>query len=173
MIKTLDIAWLAGLLEGEGSFGITNGSPWIQFQSTDKDVVQRAALILSFEFRDNQYKPRGPAYYKPVWGLSLHGIRAIAWMMTLFVLLGERRQSKVREVIEAWKASKAMPRASRGTRLMATCHPDKPRAAHGLCRTCWMREYRKTTGRTGTYYRKRAEEAAAAAEPSLFDCSET
>src|SRR5262245_34520344 len=128
MVKTLDIAWLAGILEGEASFSLRNGSPKIQMQSTDKDVVERIAGIFGVPFHDSPCKPCGPDHYKLVWGISVHGTRAISWMMTLFVLLGERRQAKVREVIETWKASKSTPRKSHSDPpIMAQCHPNKPR----------------------------------------------
>ena len=44
-----DIAWLAGLLDGEGSFSvIANGSaPGIKLGMKDKDIVERAALLMS------------------------------------------------------------------------------------------------------------------------------
>ena len=159
MIRTLDIAWIAGLLEGEGSFSILKGSPIVQMQSTDRDVIERAAGILGIKFHDTPCKPRGPDYYKPVWKIALSGTRAIAWMMTIYQFLGERRQEKVRGIIEQWKSAKSTPRGWRGTRLMAMCHPDRVRCGNGLCRPCYMQKYRKRTGKNGNYYRLRAEEA--------------
>ncbi len=162
MLTVREIAWLAGLLEGEGSFHIKDGCAHLQMQSTDKDVIRRATEVLSTKFHDSPCKPRGKDTYKPVWRLAVHGTRAISWMMTLYSLMGERRQTKIREVLDQWKASKAMPRAPRGRRFMAICHPDRPRQGNGLCNACWMREYRKRTGKNGTYYRHRAAAEAAA-----------
>jgi len=40
-----DIAWLAGLLEGEGSFSIKNVSAEISIAMSDKDILDRAAQL--------------------------------------------------------------------------------------------------------------------------------
>lgn len=156
MRSTLDLAWLGGLLEGEAAFMMKNGSPKIGLQMTDKDVIERAAKLLGVPVGAYSRKPKGKASYLPVWHLAVHGTNAICWMMTLFTFLGERRRAKVTSIIEQWKASKAAPRAPRGTRLMAVCHPDRPRRGNLLCGTCWMREWRRRTGRNGSYYRKKA-----------------
>lgn len=78
-------------------------------------------------------------------------------MMTLYSLMGERRQAKIREILEHWKAHRMAPRSSKGNRLPAICHPDKLRTGNLLCRACWMRDYRKRTGKNGSYYRKRQQ----------------
>lgn len=158
MIAVKELAWLGGLLEGEGSFGIKNGSPRIQLAMTDKDVVDRAAKIFGVPVEHSVPRKDG---YKQVWRVCLNGTRAIMWMMTLLVLFGERRREKITEVIETWKASKAAPRAPRGQRYMAVCHPDRPRQGDLLCNTCWMRRWRAETGRNGTYYRNQAKQKMA------------
>lgn len=139
-LSTLNIAWVAGIVEGEGSFHIKNGCPYIQVQMTDKDVVERLRGYMGATERKPWRRKDG---HKVVYSCCLTGVKAIQWMMTLYVLMGERRKAKIAEIIKAWKSSKAAPRASRGTRLMAICHPDRPRTGGMLCRTCYMREYRK------------------------------
>jgi hypothetical protein len=140
MISTIDIAWLGGLLEGEGSFNWTS-SPHIQIQSTDFDVVQHAGDLLGV-IPQAEWRPKGKPSYKPVRGAHLHGARAAAWMMTIYPFMGERRQAKIREVLIRWNNAPDMPRAPRGQRWMATCHPDKPRSGNGLCNSCHMRQWR-------------------------------
>jgi hypothetical protein len=142
MKNILDIAWLAGLLEGEGSFVFkgSRATPCISLQTTDRDVLLRAAGIMEVK-EQNFWRPGGKASYKPVYTCRAHGTRAISWMMTIYSLMGERRQEKIREIIVQWTAQPRMPRASRGQRLMATCHPDRPRCADLLCRQCWSRTY--------------------------------
>ncbi len=46
MMSLKDLAWLGGLLEGEGCFMIPKGSPRIALAMSDKDVVQRAARLM-------------------------------------------------------------------------------------------------------------------------------
>ena len=110
---------------------------------TDADIVARAAGLLGTKVDNYQYKPKGKPTYKPVFYARVHGIRAIQWMMTLYPMMGERRRVKIRSIVMAWRESKAMPHASRGTRLMATCHPTRVRCGFGLCRKCYMDKYRR------------------------------
>lgn len=161
MLTTKELAWLGGLLEGEASFMVRNGCPKIALQMTDLDVMERAAALLGVPVGRYSRQPKGKASYLPVWHLAVHGTKAVSWMMTLFQFFGQRRQKKISEVLSGWISSKAAPRASRGTRLMAVCHPDRPRKGDMLCGTCWMRRWRQQTGRTGTYYRAKAREKAA------------
>jgi hypothetical protein len=160
---TKELAWLGGLLEGEASFMIKNGCPKIALQMTDRDTMDRVARILDVPVGAYSRQPKGKATYKPVWHLAVHGVRAISWMMTLYQFFGERRQEKIRYVLGLWRDSKAAPRASRWTRLMAVCHPDQPRKGDMLCSTCWMRRWRlQNPGRNGTYYRRRKAEMVCA-----------
>ena len=141
MPTTHEIAWLAGLLEGEGSFGYYNGCPTIQVQMCDRDVVARAASVLGVSLRA-EYKPRGRDTYKPVSGCVATGQRAVSWMMTLYALLGERRRTKVRDILTLWHASKRLPRIARNVHRMARCHPDRYVAGHWLCKECYAAQYR-------------------------------
>ena len=59
-------AWLAGLLEGEGSFMMTKNCPSIAFQITDKDIAERVAKVLDVVLR-SPWKPKGKPTYKQVW----------------------------------------------------------------------------------------------------------
>lgn len=111
MIPTVTIGVVAGYLEGEGSF-ITIRSPRrpnvveprIAFQTTDGDVARRIAATL------NRSRPRGPR--PPRWGYGkkpwfqviCRGSQAVAWMMTIYPLMGERRQARIRAVLSEWRA---------------------------------------------------------------------
>jgi hypothetical protein len=137
-----NIAWLGGLLEGEGYFTIKNGCPMIRLAMTDVDVIDRAAAVLGVARRDYTYVPKGKASYKRVHSCGVSGIRALGWMMTLYLFLGERRRSAVRDVIDQWKASRFNLHASHGSRMTANCHPERNRCANGLCRNCYMQQWR-------------------------------
>lgn len=141
MAATKDIAWIAGLFEGEGSFGNRNGSsPGMYLQMTDRDVVERAAKILGVDVQ-RPYKPRGKATYKQVYGLAVCGSHAIGWMQTIWILMGRRRRERIRQIVKEWAAKPGPARARRGEITMATCHPDRRVRAKGLCVRCYQNQF--------------------------------
>jgi hypothetical protein len=100
-----DIAWLAGLLEGEGCFSRRGNCITIQVYMTDLDVVERAATMLgapSVGRRVDPLRPNDlPCYYCTVSGPS-----AAAWMMTLYCLMGDRRKARIRELLAIFKKAR-------------------------------------------------------------------
>ena len=132
-MKLTDIAWLAGLLEGEGCFHLDKKIyPLIVLQMTDEDVVTRAAFMMKVKINRS----------RNLYSARTFGVHAIMWMMTLYPFLGKRRREKVTSIIKFWRECK-YTQAPNNVRLMATCHPD--RLAYGsnqLCKVCHVREYK-------------------------------
>jgi len=97
----IQIAWLAGLLEGEGCFRFDKrNSPKIQLQMTDEDVVKRVARMLSVNARAEPW--RGSRYgSKTMWRVDVFGDKAIEIMHLILPFMGERRFSKIESVINA------------------------------------------------------------------------
>lgn len=106
MLMLHELTWIAGLLEGEGSFGIRNNrskrwTPVIQIKMTDKDVIDKLGELIN-------RKTRGPYNYssnfttsrKDVYMMDLVGPPAIKLMLALLPHMGERRAGKIREVVE-------------------------------------------------------------------------
>ncbi len=135
------LAWLAGILEGEASFMLCGKTLMIGIQMTDKDVIEKVSAILGIAVRA-PWKPRRKETYKLVYSCSISSFRAAVWMATVFPYMGERRREKIRTILPAWK-SVARPKSLKGHPLPATCHPERPRCAFGLCRPCHMKQYRK------------------------------
>jgi hypothetical protein len=142
-MRTLDIAWLGGLLEGEGYFTSRNGSPSFKIDMTDVDTLTKAADL--FRVKTNgPRQPKGKPTYRPIWSCSVHGYRAVGWMMTVYQFLGARRQEAVRAAIRKWNSAPGFARKVRGAdgkALPALCHPDRPRHARQLCRQCYGQKY--------------------------------
>lgn len=133
MIKRDDIMWLAGLLEGEGCFMLNEKRyPAICLGMTDEDVVVRAANMMGCRVYRN----------RNMYIAQINGSCAIAWMMMLYPILGKRRREKIVEVVKLWK-DVVYSRAPRGTRSMATCHPDRVVHGLGMCSSCYMVWYKK------------------------------
>ena len=115
MIQTKDIAWLAGFLEGEGTFGRYRNCLTIRAESTDKDVIHRVAKLLDVPVYASTYTSDKNIKWKPTWRFSIHGNRAAGWMMTLYPLLGERRKDKIREIIVVLRKAETITRKPRLT----------------------------------------------------------
>jgi hypothetical protein len=105
MASDEEVAWAAGLFEGEGSIYIqrkktTNGSTWeyahLKLGMTDEDVVQRFRDIVGVGSVSpaRLRPPRKPMYYWACNGRS--NFRLVAEMLRPW--LGERRLAKLAEV---------------------------------------------------------------------------
>ncbi len=106
MIGIKDLYWLSGLIEGEGCFSLkdNHGIPAIRFsiKMTDKDVVYKAHNTLKLGY---VYGPIITIHRKDCWDYIIHRQSDVAaLMMTLYPLMGERRQKKIRELLAIWKS---------------------------------------------------------------------
>lgn len=114
-----ELYWLAGLLEGEGCFTFGNLSqsgsgfrhPALVLDMTDKDTMEKAAAM----FGTSVYTLHTPTMKKnngkPSFRTQVTGTRAVAWMMTLYPLMGSRRQERIREILHSWRESPAKARS--------------------------------------------------------------
>lgn len=100
-----EIAWVAGLMEGEGSFIATKyGSPFMTIQMNDKDVLEKLLTILGTAKLYGPYRHRrGENYDTPHYRVTAYSTAAIEWMMTIWPLMGTRRRAKIKGIIGAWK----------------------------------------------------------------------
>lgn len=109
-MEPLELAWLAGYLEGEGCFrmgigGVRTGStrllgptgtPTIKVAATDHDVVLKAAVLMGCDAKNaNRQTVAG----KPVFTAEICGDRALALMRLLLPHMCQRRRAKILEVI--------------------------------------------------------------------------
>ena len=89
-----DLYWLAGLLEGEGSFTQLSkepGVPVISLGMTDEDIVARAANLMKVSYHTIPL-PSGKSRYQ----FMIKGRpRAGRIMSTLYPLMGERRKTQI------------------------------------------------------------------------------
>ncbi len=105
-VSEKDLYWLAGLLEGEGSFlkapPSKSNKISIQLEMTDKDVVERAAKIL----QTSVYTPKIRNDYKQTYKVNISFNRAAEWMKLLFPLMGARRQQRIEECLKEYNPLK-------------------------------------------------------------------
>jgi DNA-binding CsgD family transcriptional regulator len=99
-VTPIDIAWLAGLVEGEGNISINGRSFTIRVKMGDHDIVERAAALLGGRL----YPIRAPrAGRKAMWLTQIKGATAAGWAMTLYPWLGLRRRQQVRDALAHWR----------------------------------------------------------------------
>ena len=115
-LKETDIAWIAGLLEGEGYFGIDNRSkdryevsntppsPFIKISMVDEDIIERLSKLLDKSY----FSPTR----KTVTGKQVYTLHLGEKEKVLFVLqkilpyMGARRGERIKESIshlQTWK----------------------------------------------------------------------
>ena len=99
--KALDLAWLAGLFEGEGSVSINGKSLTVRIKMTDEDVVMRAAAVMGAKIYSAP-TPKKTAR-KPTWIAQAKGSIAAGVIMTLYPWLGIRRREQARRALATWK----------------------------------------------------------------------
>jgi hypothetical protein len=100
-----ELAWFAGLMEGEGTIGLgKNGKTWYPFlkiMMTDEDVVAKAAAIWDRPCI-GPYKIGKPDQgYKDAWATQAVSWEAAAsWAARISPWLGQRRLAAVANVLE-------------------------------------------------------------------------
>lgn len=92
------IVWLAGLLEGEGSFDLHRGRyPRIRLAMTDRDIVDRAAAIMGTTVRLSLHAGRN----LPTWHTEIQGPRAAEIMSAILPYMGSRRSERIAAALAA------------------------------------------------------------------------
>jgi hypothetical protein len=143
-----NLAWLAGFLEGEGSFGCyanSKGPLFIQIacQTTDEDVAQRVAGYLGVS-ANGPYTRKGRNDRKPYFCINLSGYGAPGMMLRLHSHMGQRRQQEIAAALDRWNAR---PKKIREMRLPPTCHPERKHYSRGLCSRCHYKAFHHEIGK--------------------------
>lgn len=113
LIPEIEIAWLAGLLESEGSFVLPTPSsprqPGILLCMTDEDVVQKVAAILQINYI---YLQKRKENWLPAYRIQLKGTRAVAVMRRVRPYMGLRRGAKIDQIIADYESKPKLRRLS-------------------------------------------------------------
>ena len=98
-----DLAWLAGWLEGEGSFLAPPPSsprrPRVSSGTVDKDVAEKAGSLVGVTpqfYFPARARRQG---WSPLWRLLVAGSKARALMRAVFNLCGERRRKQIQRAL--------------------------------------------------------------------------
>ena len=125
----MDLGWLSGILEGEGSFGLTTYRtklsrlryPLIQLAMTDRDIVERVATHWGHKTISIRQDSR-KVTYKPIFRVSQSGVPALVTMLEVFPWMGLRRRQKIESVLSTWEHTFSRPpgRPKKGTPCQMT-----------------------------------------------------
>lgn len=113
-MSVVEFHWLAGWLEGEGSFLAPPPSdlrrPRISAKARDKDVMAKVGRLLAVKpIPDRSGELRNPTW-STLWRVLLQGSRASRLMLALEPMMGRRRQTQIRRAITATtRATKTVP----------------------------------------------------------------
>lgn len=102
-----DVAWVAGIIEGEGTIDSANGLVRVRVAMTDLDILQRLATITGVGRINGPYsnERNDSSIRKPIycWKVARQD-DATALLMTIFPFLGDRRSAKAAETLAMWRA---------------------------------------------------------------------
>jgi hypothetical protein len=108
LLKLTDIYWLAGIIEGEGYFGIRHTKyPYIQVRMTDLDVIERVNEFFKAKIWTS---PPTDVDYKTSYCVRSSHKTSVALIMTIYILLGTRRKKQAKCVLNMWRNSKSLLR---------------------------------------------------------------
>jgi len=106
-LDELTLHWLAGLLEGEGSFCVglpsNPGAPFIHVNMADEDVIAKLGGIFEVHYHvscPKRYREKG---WRQAFSVRLTGKRAVELMTLLRPLMGQRRQRQLDRAIADYK----------------------------------------------------------------------
>lgn len=104
-ITMRDWGWVAGFIEGEGSFSISGVNPRVSVTQVELEPLEKLV-----GFFGGKIYPKKPAGYgkKQCYVWVLAGEHGIALMMTIYPLMCVRRQGQIRACIVSWKSRASM-----------------------------------------------------------------
>jgi len=107
-ISEVDLAWLAGLLEGEGCFSTPSpGAPCrIYIQMTDQDVMEKVGRLVNRRVGRNHPPSHRDRGWKPTYRVVINGRPARTWMLRLYPFMGARRREKIDQILQNFDHNK-------------------------------------------------------------------
>ncbi len=137
MVAVKEIAWLAGILEGEGCFQYRK-TPVIKVKMTDLDTIERVSILLECKSIHHEKRILG---CKQAYVATVSGYKAAQWMMTVLPIMGLRRSDKIIECLAKWKNSPL-----RGSPYIYPCghlRTEENTRIHGRYKTCKSCNHKK------------------------------
>lgn len=102
MLKTNDLHWVAGFLEGEGSFTKCGSAITISAVQVNVEPIDKLHNLFDGYKRTyyrKEIKTNNGRYHR--W--EVYGRNAASLMMTLYPMLSEKRKNRIKELLAIWK----------------------------------------------------------------------
>lgn len=104
-MKGVDLGWVAGLFEGEGTIELTdrgtaNPRLAVVLSMSDRDVIERLHQTVGCGVV-NQIPPREP-HHKMQWRWQANNVHAGKFLEAIGPLLGERRRERANRALCQW-----------------------------------------------------------------------
>lgn len=121
MMDQVDIGWVAGIIEGEGTICSRprkNGSTYVEVLMTDEDTIQRLHSITEMGHK------RGPYFRenrKPFWVWHVADSSDVARLLgAIYPIMSQRRQEVIGQAVEHLSliSKKNLPRACQGCEIV-------------------------------------------------------
>ncbi len=162
-LSSIDIAWAAGFLEGEGCFSRPSGDMMVSASQVQREPLKRLKGIFGGTIKKNK---RENDNWQDVYTWWVTGRKAAQCMMTILCLMSPRRSERIVESLRTWKKkplrqSKGDTRCIRGHDLTAQGAILVSKAGKYLdhrCRLC--HNERSRIGNKKYYAMRNAERAA-------------
>lgn len=87
------------------------GCVTLKLAMTDRDVIEQARVWLGHtEYVNNLGRIGKVSEYQPkrgrmLYSFTIHGARAVGWMMMLYQFMGARRRGQIRQALALWRTS--------------------------------------------------------------------
>lgn len=140
-----DLQWIAGFLEGEGSFTY-HASLAVSASQVQRWPLEKLRVLLGGSISTNGRLKQPQRQLCSVW--YLHGYRAAALMMTIWSLMSPRRQKQIEVALAKWVHKKV---ANQQREHCPLGHPYKQLKNRRICTICANESNRKGRIRAGHY----------------------
>ena len=115
-MKIRDLYWLAGILEGEGSFMKGTPSapnlPRISCSMTDEDIIKKVSSLMEVKYHKCKLSDKNPKW-KDTYIVNLRGKRARKLMEELKPIMGNRRQAQIQRALDSYDPNKSIIKLSK------------------------------------------------------------
>jgi hypothetical protein len=100
-----ELYWLAGFIEGEGSFILDKkwGKVIVQIAQVQREPLERVCRMVGGTLTLDYASRRRPRS-QDIWRWALTGSRAVGLSMTLYALMSPRRKVQIRTALDSWRA---------------------------------------------------------------------